>query len=71
MPSNIRYLLIFAVFFVTLESMKMKCHGNFELRHFLSHAQNKARVSVGELTRFVNMTDWMKKVKRSIITERG
>ena len=39
--------------------------------HFLSHAQNKARVSVGELTRFVNMTDWMKKVKISIITEKG
>ena len=39
--------------------------------HFLSHAQNKVRVSVGELTRFVNMTDWMKKVKISIITEKG
>ena len=25
--------------------------------HFLNHAQNKVRVSVGELTRFVNMTD--------------
>ena len=25
--------------------------------HFLSHAQNKVRVPVGGLTRFVNMTD--------------
>ena len=40
------------------------------ISHFLDHAQNKARVSVGEFTRFVNMTDWKKKVKRSIITER-
>ena len=39
--------------------------------HFLNHVQNKVRVSVGELTRFVNMTDWMRKVKRSVITERG
>ena len=32
------------------------------LSHFLNHAQNKVRVSVDGLTRFVNMTDWMKKV---------
>ena len=32
--------------------------------------QNKVWVSVGGFTRFVNMTDWIKKVKRSIITER-
>ena len=40
------------------------------ISHFLDHAQNKVRVSVRGLTRFVNMTGWMKKVKRSIITER-
>ena len=41
------------------------------ISHFLNHAQNKVRVSVGGRTRFVNMTDWKKKVKRSIITEKG
>ena len=39
--------------------------------HFVNHAQNKVKVKVGGLTRFVNITGWMKKVKRSIIGERG
>ena len=42
----------------------------YNISHFLSHAQNNVWVSVGGLTRFANRVDWMKKVKRSIVSVR-
>ena len=42
------------------------------ISYFFNHAQNEVRVSVGELTRFVNMTDWMnEETETSVITARG
>ena len=51
---------------VTLNIIPKAC-----LSQFHNHAQHKVRVSsLGGPTGFVDMTDWIKKVKRSIVSER-
>ena len=39
------------------------------VRQFHNHAQNKFRVSLGGPTRFVNMAEWVKKIKRLTISK--
>ena len=59
--SRVKYTLLILII-VTSVTSNIKSCGHLH--------QNKVRVLVGGLTRFANMTDWMRKAKRSIITER-
>ena len=40
------------------------------LKHFPDHAQNKVSISAGGPARFLNMANWVKKVKILKVSER-